>query len=262
MRLLEGKSVLVTGAARGLGASIAATCVRHGANVLVTDVLDGELAETAERLGPRAHGHRLDVGDAASWAAVTDLARERFGGLDVLVNNAGLIVGKPMTEQTVADLERSFRVNVTGTFLGLQTFAAIQRETGSRRGAVVNIASVRGLIGGAAATTYSATKFGVRGLTKSAAVELGPLGIRVNAVCPGPIESAMSVGNPAFAQADWGAYTAKLPLGKLGDPSDIGEAAAWLGSDASGFVTGIDLPVDGGLTATSYSVEVPPPAGG
>ena len=261
MRLLEGKSVLVTGAARGLGASIAETCVRHGARVLVTDVLDRELAETAELLGPQAHRQRLDVGDAEPWAVVSELAYERFGGLDVLVNNAGLIVGKPMTEQTVADLERSVLVNVTGTCLGMQTFAALHRSTGARRGAVVNIASVRGLIGGAAATTYSATKFGVRGLTKSAAVELGPLGFRVNAVCPGPIETAMSVGHPAFAQADWSAYTEKLPLGRLGAPSDVGEAAAWLVSDASGFVTGIDLPVDGGLTATSYSVEVAPPGG-
>jgi 3alpha(or 20beta)-hydroxysteroid dehydrogenase len=121
---------------------------------------------------------------------------------------------------------------------------------------------VRGLIGGAHAATYAASKFGVRGLTKAAAVELGPFGIRVNAVCPGPIESDMSVGNADFAGLDWHAYAARLPLGRMGQPDDIGEAVAWLASDASAFVTGIDLPVDGGLTATSYSVTEPaaPPA--
>ncbi|KAA9149858.1 SDR family oxidoreductase [Amycolatopsis acidicola] len=256
MQLLAGKSVLVTGAARGLGAAIAEACVRHGANVLVTDILAEELRRTAEALGSQAYPQVLDVTSEASWAAAARVARERFGGLDVLVNNAGLIVGKPLAGQTAADLERSFRVNVTGTFLGLQAFVALHKETGAKAGSVINIASVRGLIGGAGATTYSATKFGVRGLAKSAAVELGPLGIRVNALCPGPIESEMSVGNPQFAGADWGAYAAKLPLGRLGRPSDIGEAAAWLGSDASAFVTGIDLPVDGGLTATSYSIEL------
>ncbi|MEV4645094.1 SDR family NAD(P)-dependent oxidoreductase [Saccharopolyspora sp. NPDC049357] len=256
MQLLAGKSVLVTGAARGLGAAIADACVRHGARVLLTDVLTEELEQTAGALGESAARHPLDVTDPAAWAEVADVVRRDLGRLDVLVNNAGLIVGKTLAESNHADLERSFRVNVTGTFLGLQTFAELHRDSGARSGSVINVASVRGLIGGAAATTYSATKFGVRGLTKSAAVELGPLGIRVNALCPGPIESDMSVGNPQFGQADWGAYAAKLPLGRLGRPSDIGEAAAWLGSDLSAFVTGVDLPVDGGLTATSYGIEM------
>ena len=126
----------------------------------------------------------------------------------------------------------------------------------------MNISSVRGLIGGAQTATYAASKFGVRGITKAAAVELGPFGIRVNAVCPGPIESDMSVGNADFAGLDWEAYARRLPLGRMGRPADIGEAVAWLASDASAFVTGVDLPVDGGLTATSHSITDPtgPPA--
>lgn len=256
MQLLAGKSVLVTGAARGLGAAIAEACVRHGARVLLSDVLTEELARTTAALGDSASFHLLDVADPTAWAELAGVVRRDLGRLDVLVNNAGVVVGKTLAESTHADLERSFRVNVMGTFLGLQTFAELHRDSGAQSGSVVNVASVRGLIGGAGATTYSATKFGVRGLTKSAAVELGPLGIRVNAICPGPIESDMSVGNPQFAQADWGTYVAKLPLGRLGRPTDIGEAAAWLGSDLSAFVTGADLPVDGGLTATSYSIEM------
>ena len=137
----------------------------------------------------------------------------------------------------------------------MRTFLRLHLASGtSRPGSIVNMSSVRGLIGAARTVTYSASKFGARGLTKAAAVELGPFGIRVNAVCPGPIESDMTVGNAQFAGLDWDAYVAQLPLARMGRPVDVGEAVAWLASDASAFVTGIDLPVDGGLTATSYSV--------
>jgi 3alpha(or 20beta)-hydroxysteroid dehydrogenase len=131
------------------------------------------------------------------------------------------------------------------------------RSGTTRPGSIVNISSVRGLIGAPRTVTYSASKFGSRGLTKAAAVELGRFGIRVNAVCPGPIETDMSVGNDQFAGLDWDAYVAQLPLARMGRPVDVGEAVAWLASDASSFITGVDLPVDGGLTATSYSVVDP-----
>ncbi len=160
-----------------------------------------------------------------------------------------------LLDTTLDDLELSLAVSVRGTFLGMQTFARLHRDTGcARPGSIVNIASVRGLIAGPGTTSYSASKFGVRGLTKAAAVELGAMGIRVNAVCPGPIESDMTVGNPQLAHLDWDGYVAQLPIPRLGRPLDVGEAVAWLASDASAFVTGIDLPVDGGLTATSYGV--------
>jgi 3alpha(or 20beta)-hydroxysteroid dehydrogenase len=155
----------------------------------------------------------------------------------------------------LADLRRTFDVNVAGTFLGMKTYVELHRASGTDRpGSIVNLSSVRGLVGGARSVTYGASKFAVRGLTKSAAVELGALNIRVNAVCPGPIESEMSVGNPQFADLDWDAYVSRLPLGRMGRPGDIGEAVAWLASDASAFITGVDLPVDGGLTATTYGV--------
>jgi 3alpha(or 20beta)-hydroxysteroid dehydrogenase len=160
-----------------------------------------------------------------------------------------------LQDATLADLRQTLDVNVGGTFLGIKWYLDLHESTGcDAPGSIVNVSSVRGLIGGARAATYAASKFGVRGLTKAAAVELGPLGIRVNAVCPGPIESDMSLGNPQFDGLDWDAYAARLPIGRMGRPVDIGEAVAWLASDASAFVTGVDLPVDGGLTATSYSV--------
>jgi 3alpha(or 20beta)-hydroxysteroid dehydrogenase len=253
--LLDGKSVVVTGAARGLGAAIAAACVGHGAQVIITDVLEAELADTAAALGPAATATRLDVSDPGSWAELAADLRRGTGRPDALVNNAGIVRAASLVDASYTDLQRTLEVNVGGTFLGMQTFLELHRETAANRpGSIVNISSVRGLIGGARAVTYSASKFAVRGLTKAAAVELGPLGIRVNAICPGPIETEMSVGNPQFDGLDWDAYVARLPLARLGRPVDVGEAVAWLASDASAFVTGIDLPVDGGLTATSHSV--------
>lgn len=253
--LLNGKTVLVTGAARGLGAAIAEACLRHGARVILTDLLGDELAATCSALGPGATAHPLDVADPKSWEGLVDVLRRGVGRPDVLVNNAGIVKASSITEASYADLIRTLEVNVGGTFLGIKAYLELHAESGAGRpGSIVNISSVRGLIGGAGSVTYSASKFGVRGITKAAAVELGPLGIRVNAVCPGPIESDMSVNNRQFAEMDWASYVSKLPLGHLGKPIDIGEAVAWLGSDASAFVTGIDLPVDGGLTSTSYSV--------
>ena len=255
MSLLDGKTVCVTGAARGLGASIAVSCVEHGARVVVTDVLDDEVRATAASIGEAATAHVLDVSDPASWAQLVADLRDGDAVPDALVNNAGIIRSATLIDATHDDLMRTLAVNVGGVFLGMKALTELHLGSpsdGSR--SIVNISSVRGLIGGARSVTYSASKFGVRGLTKSAAVELGPLGIRVNSVCPGPIESDMSVGNAEFAGLDWAGYVANLPLARMGRPVDIGEAVAWLASDASGFVTGIDLPVDGGLTATSYSV--------
>jgi 3alpha(or 20beta)-hydroxysteroid dehydrogenase len=253
--MLAGKSVVVTGAARGLGAAIAASCARHGAGVVVADVLDEEMARTAERLGPAATPWHLDVTDPASWDRLAEHCRASIGRPDALVNNAGIVRSGSLQDATIEDLRRTLDVNVGGTFLGMKWYLGLHESTGcDAPGSIINVSSVRGLIGGARAATYAASKFGVRGLTKAAAVELGPLGIRVNAVCPGPVESDMSVGNPQFAGLDWHSYAERLPIGRMGRPVDVGEAVAWLASDASAFVTGIDLPVDGGLTATSYSV--------
>ena len=253
--MLAGKSIVVTGAARGLGAAIAEACIRHGADVVLTDVLDDELAATATRLGPAARTQRLDVTDPRSWDELTAWCGKRP---DALVNNAGIIRGRSLQDTTYDDLHRTFEVNVGGAFLGIKWFVELHRSAGADRpGSIVNIASARGLVAGARTVSYSTSKFGVRGLTKAAAVELGPLGIRVNAVCPGPIETDMSVGNLDFGDLDWDAYVRNLPLPRLGRPMEVGEAVAWLASDASAYVTGIDLPVDGGLTSTTYSVAEP-----
>jgi len=253
---LDGRTVVVTGAARGIGAAIAGACIEHGATVVLTDVLTDELAATTASLGSRASAELLDVTDPEDWRRLADRLRDTIGCPDALVNNAGIAVIKSIDETTLADLERSLGVNVCGTFLGVQTFLELHRRAANGGpGSIVNVASVRGLLGGANALTYCASKFGVRGITKAAAVELGPRGIRVNTICPGPIETDMTRHNPDFADVDWDGYVRRLPLGYMGLPADVAEAAVWLASDLSAFVTGIDLPVDGGLTATSHSVE-------
>ena len=252
---LEGKSVVVTGAARGLGAAIAACCAASGARVVLTDVLEDELRATAAQIGPDAIALPLDVADPAAWERLASVLERTVGCPDALVNNAGVVRANLLVDTDFADLERTLAVNVGGTFLGMQTYVRMHAATGgSRPGSIVNISSTRGLIGGARTTTYSASKFAVRGLTKAAAVELGPLGIRVNAVCPGPTATDMTIGNPQFDAMDWDAYVGQLPLGRMGLPEDVGAAVVWLASDASAFVTGVDLPVDGGLTATSFGV--------
>lgn len=254
--LLRGKSVLVTGAARGLGAAIARACIEHGATVVATDVQADALAETVEALGGAARGLELDVTKREEWARVAEALRDDVGRPDVLVNNAGVINPTPLAELSHADFVWDIDVNLVGPFLGIRTYVDLHRSTGcDRPGSIVNIASSRGLRAGRGVAAYAASKFGVRGLTKVAALELGELGIRANTVCPGPIESDMSVANPQFAGFDWDEYAARLPLRRMGRPVEVAEAVCWLGSDASSFVTGIDLPVDGGLTSFAPGPE-------
>jgi 3alpha(or 20beta)-hydroxysteroid dehydrogenase len=254
--LLSGKSVLVTGAARGLGAAIARASIGHGASVVLADIETEALTQAVEALGPSARGVELDVTSPEAWERVATDLRERTGRPDVLVNNAGIVKPSPLIETSYDDFMRHLAVNIVGPFLGIRTFVELHRSTNCERpGSIVNIASVRGLVGGRNAGAYAASKFGVRGLTKTAAIELGELGIRVNAVCPGPIETDMSVANPDFAAVDWDAYVARLPLGRIGRPVDVAEAVCWLASDASAFVTGVDIAVDGGLTSFAIGPE-------
>jgi 3alpha(or 20beta)-hydroxysteroid dehydrogenase len=252
-QLLAGKSVLVTGAARGLGAAIARASIAHGAvAVILTDVLADALAETVETLGPTARGVELDVTDAEAWRRLAADLRGDLGRPDVLVNNAGIVKQVPLEETTDEEFRRHLEVNLVGPFLGIRTYVELHRATKcDRPGSIVNVASSRGLRSGWGVAAYASSKFGVRGLTKVAALELGELGIRVNAVCPGPIATDMS---QTFG-ADFQSYVARLPLRRMGQPVDIAEAVCWLGSDASAFVTGIDLPVDGGLTSVALGPE-------
>lgn len=256
MGSLEGRSVVVTGAARGLGAAIAAGCVEQGAEVVLADLRRDDVEETASKLGSSASAFELDVTDPAAWDRFADVLHDRFGRPDVLVNNAGIIIPESVENTTVDRFRQTLDVNVVGMFSGIQTYVALHHKTACERpGSIINMASARGLVAAKEAISYVTSKFAVRGLTKAAAIELGPLGIRVNAICPGAIETDMSSHNPDFKTVDWGAYVREMPLGRMGRPVEIAEAACWLASDASAFVTGIDLVVDGGLTTNGISLK-------
>jgi 3alpha(or 20beta)-hydroxysteroid dehydrogenase len=251
---LDGKTVLVTGAARGLGAAIARRCVGQGAVVILCDILQDELTVTGDELGPTARTFHLDVTRAESWDDVARVVRADHGRLDVLVNNAGILLPGSLEDQSIDDFRRTLDVNLVGVVLGMKTFVALHRAGAGDRGSIVNMSSVRGIVGGTNISAYCATKFGVRGLTKAAAIEFGPLGIRVNSVCPGPIVTDMSMGD-SLAHLDWDHYAQQLPVRRLGHPDDVAAAVCWLAADASAFVTGTELVVDGGLTALGISAQ-------
>lgn len=237
MTALGGKVALVTGGARGIGEAIVRALVRDGADVVVSDVLDEPGAALAAELG--LDYLHLNVTDPDAWAtAVADVVA-RHGRLDVLVNNAGIATAASVAKQELDVWNRVLEVNLTGTFLGIQAAARVMREQGS--GSIVNLSSVDGLRGNAALHAYTASKFGVTGITKSTGIELGRHGIRVNSVHPGFIATEMT------AHLDPEAFS--IPLVRAGIPEDVAEMVAFLASDASRYSTASEFIVDGGITA-------------
>ncbi|MFI6942869.1 glucose 1-dehydrogenase [Streptomyces sp. NPDC050418] len=241
---LSGKVVIVTGGARGLGAAMGREIVEGGGKVLLTDVLEKEGAETAAALGDAARFHRHDVTSEEDWAAVFAYAVAEFGRVDGLVNNAGVGAGEMLESETVAHFRRVIDINLVGVFIGVHTAIPVLREYGG--GSIVNISSAAGLMGLALTAGYGASKWGVRGLSKIAAVELAEGRIRVNSVHPGmtytPMVEAVGV------KPGEGGYPG-APMGRVGVPEEIASAVGFLLSDAAAYVTGAELAVDGGWTA-------------
>ncbi|MEV0001616.1 SDR family NAD(P)-dependent oxidoreductase [Micromonospora sp. NPDC050980] len=244
MGRLTGRVVLVTGAGRGIGAAQARRLVAEGARVLVTDIDVAAAKELGAELGDHARGDGLDVRDPAQWQAAVERAVAEFGRLDGLVNNAGVLaVG------TVAELsEESFRevvdVNQVGVFLGIRAVVPALRAAGG--GTIVNISSIDGMTGFKYLSAYCATKAAVLGLSRTAAMELGPDGIRVNAVCPGVITTAMTEG---LDERVSGWLHKTLPLRRLGTADEVAAVVAFLTADDSSYVTGTEIVTDGGLLA-------------
>ena len=240
MGKLDGRVAIITGGARGMGASHAARFISEGATVVITDVLADEGRRTAERIGARFVAH--DVTDEAQWQSVVDETLATFGRLDVLVNNAGVLHWARMSETALDDWNRVVAINQTGVYLGMKAAAGPMRAAGS--GSIVNIASVGGMRGGSPCFAYAATKWAVRGMTRGAAQELGPHGIRVNAILPGVIDTPMMADHDLQALANH-----MVPLGRPARPEEISEMALWLASDDSSFANGADFVIDGGQTA-------------
>lgn len=238
---LQGKTALVTGGARGIGAAIVRRLHADGANVAITDVLADEGRALAAELGARTVFIAHDVGSDAAWAEAVAASVDAFGQLDILVNNAGVYEPGSIAEADLGGVERQMRINQFGTFLGMRHALAPLRKAGG--GAIVNISSIAGQLGFPGAAAYVGTKWAVRGMTKTAALEFAPDRIRVNSVHPGFIQTPMIDQNTAEANA---AGIEATPLKRVGQPAEIAAAVAWLVGPDAGFVTGGELTVDGG----------------
>ncbi|MFC8726752.1 SDR family NAD(P)-dependent oxidoreductase [Streptomyces bacillaris] len=260
MGKLDGRVVLVTGAARGQGEQEARLFAAEGARVIVADVLveQGEALakELREEFGADAALFvRLDVGREEEWAAAVTTARDAFGKIDGLVNNAGILRFNELVNTPLAEFQQVVQVNLTGAFLGIRAVAPEIEAAGG--GTIVNTSSYTGLTGMPLVGAYAATKHAVLGLTKVAAVELAGKGVRVNAICPGAIDTAMS--NPArldpgadlsTSDAALDAYYRKLvPLGRIGRPEEVAALALFLTADDSSYITGQPFVIDGGWLA-------------
>lgn len=244
MGRLDGKVVVVTGGARGQGAAEVTAFARAGATVVATDVLDEDglaLAEVLTKEGLAVGYRSLDVRDASGWADLAEELRTAYGNVDALVNNAGVAGRDRLPHVDLDSWQRTFDINVTGPLLGIQALVPLMRPGSS----IVNVCSVAALSGHVAAA-YTASKWALRGLTRTASLELGSRGIRVNAVMPGLVETPlMESASPAFREA----ALAEIPLGRTGTVDDIAPLMVFLVSDDSGYMNGAELVVDGGLTA-------------
>ena len=244
---LSGKVALVTGAARGQGEAEARLFAELGAKVVVGDRLRDEGRDVASSLGDRGLFVPLDVTSEADWSAAVEASVERFGRLDVLVNNAGIAPpGRPIHETSEALLRQVIDVNLVGVFLGMRAVVPALTEAGG--GSIVNISSTAGLRGVPGSLPYSATKWAVRGMTKTAALEYGARGIRVNAVFPGVVDTAM-VGWDGLDEGVRRAVVGDLPIARIGLAAEVARTVAFLASDASSYTTGGEFVVDGGSTA-------------
>lgn len=243
MDSLNERVAVITGAAQGQGAAEARLLAEHGAHVVITDVKEQGQA-LAEEISASTPGSaefvRLDVTDEQSWQALAEDLSRRHARLDVLVNNAGVAYRFGLMETTREDFQRVLDVNLVGPFLGMRALAPLMRDSGG--GSIVNVGSAAGMTGHFSAA-YSGSKWGLRGITKVAAMEFAPWEIRVNAIHPGIVNTALVPGDNAFPQA----MTRFTPLGRAAEVGDVAPLVLFLAGDGSRFITGSDFPVDGGL---------------
>jgi len=241
---LDGRIALITGGARGQGAAEAQLFASEGAEVVLTDVLDADGEKVASAVGGR-YLHQ-DVTSESRWREVVDAVLGWHGRLDILINNAGVYRGSNLIDTSEATYREVIDINQVGVFLGMQAVA--RPMMAQRSGAIVNISSIAGLRGGGS-FAYVASKWAVRGMTKTAAIFLGPYGVRVNSIHPGLIETPMLHQLPGVDSGDTDRYLARIPLGRFAEAAEVAKLALYLSSDDSSYSTGSEFVVDGGMTA-------------
>lgn len=243
MSRLAGKVAIITGAAQGMGAAHAKLFVENGAKVVLTDLNEEKGQAFAAELGENALFVKQNVASEEDWATVIAKAEEAFGPVNVLVNNAGITMAKNMLDVTVEEYRRIVEINQVSVFLGMKTVAPSMAKAGG--GSIVNISSMNGLVAGAIG--YTDTKFAVRGMTKAAAINLAPMGIRVNSVHPGVIATPMIVQEDTKAVVE--EFAKAIPLKRLAQSEEVSNMVLFLASDDSSYSTGSEFVIDGGLTA-------------
>ena len=254
MGRLSGKVAIVTGGARGMGAATSRLFAAEGAKVAIADVLDEAGAALAAELGDAARFYRLDVTSEEAWADVVASVEADFGPVDVLVNNAGILLFKSLFETTLEDYERVLKVNLVGEFLGIKAVGPGMVERG--KGSIVNISSVDGMKGANGLVAYASSKWGVRGLTRVAAMELGHRGVRVNSVHPGGVDTIMSNYDASPREKVSNGYK-NIPAQRIAGPEEVAAASLFLASDDSSYMMGSEIVVDGGMVLGHYYMGMP-----
>ncbi|WP_043631792.1 glucose 1-dehydrogenase [Nonomuraea candida] len=249
MGLLDGKVALITGGARGMGAAHVRLFLEEGARVVFGDVLEEEGEALAKETGATFVRH--DVTSPREWERAVGTAGEAYGRLDVLVNNAGILKYGRIADMSLEDFDRVIGVNLRGTWLGIKSVIEPMKAAG--RGSIVNISSIEGYIGAEGLSAYAGSKFGVRGVTKSAARELARFKIRVNSVHPGAINTSMVKDPDLMKEVDADAFVKSMVIKRFAKPVEVSHVVAFLASDRAGYCTGSEFTVDGGLlTGAGY----------
>ncbi|MEM9013695.1 MAG: glucose 1-dehydrogenase [Pseudomonadota bacterium] len=254
MGRLDGKVAIITGGAQGMGEATARLFASEGANVAMGDVKADEGEAVAKEIGDAAHFQKLDVTSEDDWASLVTAVNEKWGRIDILVNNAGVVHFTDIEDFDPVDAQRVIGVNTIGPVLGAKHVAPTMKSQGN--GAIINISSVDGLRGCNGLTVYTASKWALRGLTKSLAFELGPAGVRVNSIHPGGVDTPM--GNSRNLPPDELHFAFKrVPLQRIGKPEEIAQASLFIASDEASYITGAEIAVDGGWHAGYYMPVLP-----